>query len=156
MVLNTFDIYLHVGGIIKSYVSDGPHQLYIIMMIACTVPCWIMRASSWLSVRCWVHRVPPRRTSVKRTALDLMQGQRLVSNLRQTGLASLWPMDPQLGEQLHLCDCVLLLYCLCAWHCYLKQLYLFSVFILFSKRHLYLKRLNGRKSNEGWGGCLDY
>lgn len=71
-------------------------QLSILVMRQSHAEWW--RASSSLSVRCWIHRVQPRRTPVKKTAVDLMQGQGLVWNLRQTDLASSWPTNPQLGE----------------------------------------------------------
>ena len=63
----------------------------------------MMRASSSVSGRCWIHWTKPRGTQVKRTALDQMQGQRSAWNQRQTGLALFWPMDQQLGEYIHAC-----------------------------------------------------
>lgn len=48
--------------------------------------------------RCWKHRVNPTGIRVRRTALGRMPDQRSALNQRRTGLASFWPMDPQLGE----------------------------------------------------------
>lgn len=99
-------------------------------------------ASSSLSGRCWVHPVQPRRTSPKRTALDLTPGQSLVWNLRQTGLASLWPMDPKLGESVHIYTCVVSLSLALS----IKTRYTGSL-CSFS---CYSNRSNGRKTSEVW------
>lgn len=144
-------IYLHVGGIVKSHVSDAePHRLYIIIiMTKCKTTCWIMRASSHLSVKMLSPSSPAKKNLSEEDSSGSDAGSEvgqepetdrfgfIVTNGSTAGWA-----DPRL------CLCTVTVLSLS-----LELLLKPGILVLcfpspFGEAVLF-------KSNEGWGGCWD-